>query len=166
RTDDGRRPAHRRPRLHLADDGRARGGRAAGRPRMRGPVPSPSITGYLDARRAPPPRRRAVVTVAITSSASCQREASVDSGWCNGFGSPRNLPEELMSPMATPDSPYTPRPGTFLAALGLHLDRVVPSGLGTVVRGHVDVDERHHTPWGLVHGGVWATVIESAASVG
>jgi len=68
--------------------------------------------------------------------------------------------------MTTPDSPYAPRPGTFLAALGFHVERVVPAGLGTVVRGHLDVDERHHTPWGLVHGGVWATVIESAASIG
>ena len=30
----------------------------------------------------------------------------------------------------------------------------------------VAADERHHQPWGLVHGGVYATAIESAASVG
>lgn len=62
--------------------------------------------------------------------------------------------------------PYTTAPGGFLAALGLQLDRVVLAGIDTVVTGHLDVDERHHTPWGVVHGGVWATVIESAASVG
>lgn len=37
---------------------------------------------------------------------------------------------------------------------------------GTAVRGHIDIDERHHTPWGIVHGGVYATAIESAASIG
>jgi uncharacterized protein (TIGR00369 family) len=37
---------------------------------------------------------------------------------------------------------------------------------GTRVAGHVEVGEAHHTPWGVVHGGVWATVVESAASVG
>jgi 1,4-dihydroxy-2-naphthoyl-CoA hydrolase len=37
---------------------------------------------------------------------------------------------------------------------------------GTGVRGHIDIDERHHTPWGIVHGGVYATAIESAASIG
>ncbi|HET9541634.1 MAG TPA: PaaI family thioesterase, partial [Acidimicrobiales bacterium] len=26
--------------------------------------------------------------------------------------------------------------------------------------------EDHHTPWGIVHGGVYATAIESAASIG
>jgi uncharacterized protein (TIGR00369 family) len=37
---------------------------------------------------------------------------------------------------------------------------------GTHVTGHIDIDERHHTPWGIVHGGVYATAIESAASIG
>ncbi|MEZ5139119.1 MAG: PaaI family thioesterase [Acidimicrobiales bacterium] len=36
----------------------------------------------------------------------------------------------------------------------------------TRVVGHVEIDERHHTPWGIVHGGVYATAIESAASIG
>jgi len=38
--------------------------------------------------------------------------------------------------------------------------------MDTVVTGHRDVDPRHHTPRGIVHGGVWATAIESAATVG
>jgi len=37
---------------------------------------------------------------------------------------------------------------------------------GTRVVGRVEIDERHHTPWGIVHGGVYATAIESAASIG
>ena len=54
------------------------------------------------------------------------------------------------------------RTSAFVAASGLVLDEVT----GTRVSGHVDVGEDHHTPWGVVHGGVWATVVESAASVG
>jgi uncharacterized protein (TIGR00369 family) len=34
------------------------------------------------------------------------------------------------------------------------------------VTGHIDLDAEHHTPWGIVHGGVYATAIESAASIG
>jgi 1,4-dihydroxy-2-naphthoyl-CoA hydrolase len=54
------------------------------------------------------------------------------------------------------------RTSAFVAASGLVLDDVS----GTRVAGHVEVGEDHHTPWGVVHGGVWATVVESAASVG
>jgi 1,4-dihydroxy-2-naphthoyl-CoA hydrolase len=34
------------------------------------------------------------------------------------------------------------------------------------VTAHLDVDERHHQPYGIVHGGVWCAVIESMASIG
>ncbi len=34
------------------------------------------------------------------------------------------------------------------------------------VTAHLDVDPRHHQPFGLVHGGVWCTVVESMASFG
>jgi 1,4-dihydroxy-2-naphthoyl-CoA hydrolase len=37
---------------------------------------------------------------------------------------------------------------------------------GTRVVGVVDLGPDQHTPWGVVHGGVYCTVIESAASVG
>jgi 1,4-dihydroxy-2-naphthoyl-CoA hydrolase len=36
----------------------------------------------------------------------------------------------------------------------------------TRVTGSVAADERHHQPWGLVHGGLYTTVIESFATVG
>lgn len=36
----------------------------------------------------------------------------------------------------------------------------------TEVRGHIDADSSHHTPWGVVHGGVYTTAVESACSVG
>ena len=50
----------------------------------------------------------------------------------------------------------------FVAATGFELTEVS----GTRVAGHIDVGPQHHTPWGVVHGGVYCTVVESAASVG
>ncbi|HEY5886818.1 MAG TPA: PaaI family thioesterase [Acidimicrobiales bacterium] len=52
--------------------------------------------------------------------------------------------------------------GAFVRAAGLELDEVS----GTRVTGHIDLSDQHHTPWGIVHGGVYATAIESAASIG
>lgn len=37
---------------------------------------------------------------------------------------------------------------------------------GTRVTAHLDLGPQHHTPWGVVHGGIYTTVIESVASVG
>jgi 1,4-dihydroxy-2-naphthoyl-CoA hydrolase len=51
---------------------------------------------------------------------------------------------------------------TVSAAIGL----VVDSASGAEVRGHVDIDERHHQGSGIVHGGVYAHVIESMATIG
>jgi len=53
-------------------------------------------------------------------------------------------------------------PGAFVAAAGLVFDEVG----GSLVRGHIDLGPEHHTPWGVVHGGVYTTAVESAASVG
>lgn len=50
----------------------------------------------------------------------------------------------------------------FMRAAGLHFDEIGPSA----VTGWIDLDADHHQPWGLVHGGVYTTAIESAASVG
>jgi uncharacterized protein (TIGR00369 family) len=36
----------------------------------------------------------------------------------------------------------------------------------TRVSGSVAADERHHQPWGIVHGGLYATVIETFATTG
>jgi 1,4-dihydroxy-2-naphthoyl-CoA hydrolase len=52
--------------------------------------------------------------------------------------------------------------GGFMRAAGLVLDEVGP----TAVTGHIDLGPEHHQPWGLVHGGVYTTAIETAASVG
>lgn len=46
-------------------------------------------------------------------------------------------------------------------AIGLVWDTVAADRLTA----HVDVDERHHQPYGIVHGGVWCSMIESMASM-
>ncbi|HEV3382314.1 MAG TPA: PaaI family thioesterase [Trebonia sp.] len=67
----------------------------------------------------------------------------------------------------SPIDPFSVQPGEFLQAVGFRLDEIDPAEVAAKgVTGEIDVDERHHTPWGVVHGGVWATVVESAASVG
>lgn len=62
--------------------------------------------------------------------------------------------------------PYALPDHSFLGVVGLRLEPVTAAGLDTVVRGTLEVGERHHTPWGVVHGGVWCAVVESAATVG
>jgi len=36
----------------------------------------------------------------------------------------------------------------------------------TRVTGSIAADERHHQPWGLIHGGLYTTAIESFATTG
>ena len=50
----------------------------------------------------------------------------------------------------------------FLRVAGLVFDEITADR----VTGHLQLGLEHHTPWGIVHGGVYATAIESAASVG
>ncbi len=50
----------------------------------------------------------------------------------------------------------------FVAVVGLEFTEVT----GTRVAGHIEIGPQHHTPWGVVHGGLYCTVVESAASVG
>ena len=50
----------------------------------------------------------------------------------------------------------------FVGAAGLILEEIS----GTRVSGYIDLGAHHHTPWGIVHGGVYSTAIESAASIG
>ena len=52
--------------------------------------------------------------------------------------------------------------GGFVQMSGLVVDEVS----ATKVTGHIDLGPQHHTPWGIVHGGVYTTAVESAASIG
>ena len=56
----------------------------------------------------------------------------------------------------------TGRPGAAVEAMGLQVDEVT----ATRVVGHMQLGPDPHTPWGIVHGGVYATAVESAASLG
>jgi len=53
-------------------------------------------------------------------------------------------------------------PSKFMRLLGLHFDELTRSR----VTGWLDTGVEHHQPWGLVHGGVYAAVIETAATTG
>ena len=55
-----------------------------------------------------------------------------------------------------------PPAGTWLQAHGLTLSEVS----GARVTAHIELGTQHHTPWGVVHGGVYTTAIETVASVG
>jgi uncharacterized protein (TIGR00369 family) len=67
-----------------------------------------------------------------------------------------------VNPVAPQLDPNFADAGAFVRAAGLVLDELT----GSSVVGHIDLSADHHTPWGIVHGGVYATAIESAASIG
>ena len=54
------------------------------------------------------------------------------------------------------------RDGFGSGTLGLRWDTLARDR----VTAHLEVDDRHHQPYGIVHGGVWCSVIESLASIG
>jgi 1,4-dihydroxy-2-naphthoyl-CoA hydrolase len=62
---------------------------------------------------------------------------------------------------AFPD-PSLSSASAFVRGGGLVVDRMS----GTEVLAHIDAGTDHHTPWGMVHGGVYATAVESACSIG
>jgi 1,4-dihydroxy-2-naphthoyl-CoA hydrolase len=68
------------------------------------------------------------------------------------------------TPIASPrfDVSSLDSSAAFVKNAGLVLDAIEESS----VAGHIDLTVAHHTPWGIVHGGVYATAIESAASIG
>ncbi|MBF6673129.1 MULTISPECIES: PaaI family thioesterase [Glutamicibacter] len=64
--------------------------------------------------------------------------------------------------MSSPAQRIPDKTSRFTDSIGLVFDDIT----ATSVRGHADLNEEHHTPWGVVHGGVYASMIESAGSVG
>jgi 1,4-dihydroxy-2-naphthoyl-CoA hydrolase len=67
-----------------------------------------------------------------------------------------------MRPLSTDRTGSATSHSGFLAAAGLQIDELTAAR----VVGHIDLGPDHHTPWGIVHGGVYASAVESAASVG
>src|SRR5258708_38317576 len=53
-------------------------------------------------------------------------------------------------------------PSEHMALLDMRFDEVQP----TRVSGSIAADERHHQPWGIVHGGLYTTAIEAFATTG
>ena len=53
------------------------------------------------------------------------------------------------------------RDGFGTTTLGLVWDRISREE----AHAHLEVDDRHRQPYGIVHGGVWCSVVESLASV-
>lgn len=66
----------------------------------------------------------------------------------------------MSSPEITAES--LARGSAFVQALGLRFGELA----GDRVTGHVLLGPEHHTPWGVVHGGLYASLAESAASIG
>jgi 1,4-dihydroxy-2-naphthoyl-CoA hydrolase len=61
-----------------------------------------------------------------------------------------------------PDGPGLGMPSGFSRAIGMHMEEVS----GTRVRGWIDVGPDHLQPGSIVHGGVYAAIVEEAASYG
>ena len=60
------------------------------------------------------------------------------------------------------DEPDLIGPSAFMRLLEIRFDERT----GTRVTGSVAADERHHQPWGAVHGGLYATAVETFATTG
>ncbi len=63
-------------------------------------------------------------------------------------------------PRLEPQQPE--RTGAFVRVAGFVVEEVTKDACS----GHLEVGPEHHTPWGVVHGGVYTTTVESAASIG
>jgi 1,4-dihydroxy-2-naphthoyl-CoA hydrolase len=55
-----------------------------------------------------------------------------------------------------------PPSGEWIGALGLVFEELT----GERVVGHIELGPRHHQPFGVVHGGVYTTIVETVASLG
>ncbi|HEX4670765.1 MAG TPA: PaaI family thioesterase [Solirubrobacteraceae bacterium] len=64
--------------------------------------------------------------------------------------------------MTDSENPDLTAPSELMALLEIQFDERTP----TRVAGSVAADERHHQPWGLVHGGLYTTVVETFATTG
>lgn len=74
------------------------------------------------------------------------------------------LTERALNASNPDGTPLDPRDGAsaFVAAAGL----VITTVRSDRFEGYIELGEAHHQPWGIVHGGVYATAVESAASLG
>jgi 1,4-dihydroxy-2-naphthoyl-CoA hydrolase len=68
----------------------------------------------------------------------------------------------IRSAMSTDDLARAEEATEFMRAIGLHFEVVSADS----VTGWIDVGPQHHQPMGIVHGGLYASAIEQAASFG
>jgi uncharacterized protein (TIGR00369 family) len=59
------------------------------------------------------------------------------------------------------ENPFSGRP-TFVGLTGIELTAASVDG----AEGRLEITEDHHQPYGVVHGGVYCTIIETLASTG
>jgi uncharacterized protein (TIGR00369 family) len=59
------------------------------------------------------------------------------------------------------DMPFATR-GPYVELTGIDIPHASPDECV----GRVEIDERHHQPYGVVHGGVYCTIAETVASTG
>lgn len=59
------------------------------------------------------------------------------------------------------ENPFTDRP-TYVALTGIELTEAGPDSAA----GRLEINDNHHQPYGVVHGGVYCTMIETLASTG
>ena len=86
--------------------------------------------------------------------------------WITTPATPTPTPLHARKGLIVSKSPDPPdlkaAPGEIMKVVGFELDEIT----GSRVTGSLDLTPEHNTPYGVVHGGVYTTVIESAASVG
>lgn len=70
---------------------------------------------------------------------------------------------ETDRPDPEPGEGFAPGP---LPGLDGHLGLVIDELTTERVVGHVDIDARHHQPFGIVHGGVYCSIVETLGSIG
>lgn len=59
------------------------------------------------------------------------------------------------------ENPFTARP-TYVAHTWIELT----DASADIAKGRIEINENHHQPYGVVHGGVYCTLIETLASTG
>jgi uncharacterized protein (TIGR00369 family) len=59
-------------------------------------------------------------------------------------------------------TPELSAPSEFMRLLEIEFEERTP----VRVTGSIAADQRHHQPWGLIHGGLYTTAIESFATTG
>lgn len=73
------------------------------------------------------------------------------------------MPEQNFASATARDSALPARPvSRYVIGTGFTIDEVSSTSL----RGHAELGSDHHTEWGTVHGGVYASLVESAGGAG